>query len=258
LGIDVQEYLNRYGRKPTGQRVADNAAVFRRSPDYVNDYGRAPQARGVTITVKNQNAFDAALDDYAKRALEAARPSAYAMARVLYDETLRNVDRATGNALYGESRGVLKNAIYHAFSADRSTTDGGGGRAVYHISWNYGGKKSKGKKGRAPHGHLVEFGHDMPYVTRLDRKTGRYFTAVRPSKLAEFLRRFPMQASGHRLTVPEGERDEFFIRRASGPKWIAPRPFVVPSMAKFPEATAAGRKRFAQFMSTHIQLSLKL
>ena len=242
MGVDVQEYLNRYGRRPTGQRVTDNAAVFRRSPDYVNQYGRAPQSRGVTITVKNQDAFNAALDHYVKRALEAARPSAYAMARVLYDETRDNVDRIVGQASYGEPRGVLKDAIYHVFSKDRSTTDQGGGRATYHISWN-------AAKHKAPHGHLVEFGHWMPYVTRLNRKTGRYYTVVKPSLLAEY------RAKYQGKTVPPGLRDYYFVRRAGGPKWIAPRPFLRSSMIKFPDAAAAGRKRFAEFMS-QVQLPL--
>lgn len=243
MGVDVQEYINRYGRRPTGQQLSDNAAVFRRSPDYVNQYGRAPQSRGVTITVKNLDAFNAALDHYSKRALEAARPSAYAMARVLYDQTKDNVDRIVGQALYGEPRGVLKDSIYHVFSKDRSTTDQGGGRAVYHVSWNHA-------KNKAPHGHLVEFGHWMPYVTRRSPKTGRYYTVVKPSKLADFRAKY-----GNGKAVPPGLRDEYFVRRPGGPKWIAPRPFLRSSMIRFPDAAAAGRKRFAEFMA-HVQLPL--
>jgi hypothetical protein len=244
LPIDTQEYISRYGRRPSGQRLSDNAAVFRRSPGYLNRYGNAPQSRGVRIQVKNLDTLNAALDHYVDRAQEAVRPSAYAMARVLYDETKNNVDRVTGQALYGVPRGVLKDSIYHVFSKDNSTTDQGGMRAVYHVSWNHA-------KNKAPHGHLVEFGHWMPYVTRLNRKTGRYYTVVKPSMLAEYR----MKYQGR--TVPPGERDKYFVRRPGGPKWIHERPFLRSTMSSFPAALAAGKKRFADFMN-QVQLPLPL
>jgi hypothetical protein len=242
LGVDVQEYLNRYGRKPTGQRVSDNAATFSRPPGYLNRYGNAPQSRGVRIQVKNLEAINAALDFYVDRAQEAVRPSAYAMAKVLYNETRNNVDRIVGQSLYGEPRGVLKDSIYHVFSKDNSTTDNGGMRAVYHVSWNHA-------KNKAPHGHLVEFGHWMPYLTRLSRRTGQYYTVVKPSKLAEY------RAKYQGRTVPPELRDEFFVRRPGGPKWIQARPFLRSTMSRFPDALAAGRERFAQFIN-QVQLPL--
>lgn len=55
--------------------------------------------------------------------------------------------------------GLLKSAIYLAFSSTRSTTD----VFTYHISWN-------AKK--APHGHLVEFGHWMPYLVVFSKGYG--------------------------------------------------------------------------------------
>ena len=89
---------------------------------------------------------------------EAARPAAQAGAQVLYDEVRRNVariKRKTGN---------LASSIYQAYSKDNSTP---GGRATYHVSWN-------AKK--APHGHLVEFGHLQRYEVIYDAKTRRLFT----------------------------------------------------------------------------------
>lgn len=89
---------------------------------------------------------------------EAARPAAQAGAQVLYDEVKRNVariKRKTGN---------LAASIYQAYSKDNSTP---GGRATYHVSWN---------AKRAPHGHLVEFGHLQRYEVTNDPKTGRFIT----------------------------------------------------------------------------------
>ncbi|WP_219209214.1 HK97 gp10 family phage protein [Variovorax boronicumulans] len=81
---------------------------------------------------------DAALDGMEEAMLALVRPAAQAGAQVLYDEVRARVApmRKTGN---------LYTSIYQAYS-DQSTPE----RAVYHISWN---------ARRAPHGHLVEFGH---------------------------------------------------------------------------------------------------
>ena len=89
---------------------------------------------------------------------EAARPAAQAGAQVLYDEVRRNVagiKRHTGN---------LAASIYQAYSADNSMA---GGRATYHVSWN---------ARKAPHGHLVEFGHMVRYEVSYDPQTRRFTT----------------------------------------------------------------------------------
>lgn len=61
-----------------------------------------------------------------------------AMAQVIYDE-------AKLNAAAHIKTGKLHNAIYRAFSKERSS----GTAKTYRISWN---------KRKAPHGHLLEFG----------------------------------------------------------------------------------------------------
>lgn len=97
------------------------------------------------------------MDAFADQAEAAARPAAQAAAQVYYDEVRANVGklkRHTGN---------LASSIYQAYSRDNSN----GGRAVYHVSWN---------ARKAPHGHLVEFGHLQRYEVSFDRETNRFIT----------------------------------------------------------------------------------
>lgn len=79
------------------------------------------------------------------------RPMAQAGAQIFYEEVLVRVpvmaEPAVNNGKLIEP-GALKASIYQAFSADNS----GRGRSTYHISWN---------ASKAPHGHLVEYGHIM-------------------------------------------------------------------------------------------------
>lgn len=103
-------------------------------------------------------ALRATLDDDLQAVNEAARPAAQAGAQVLYEEVKRNVSRIK------RKTGNLAASIYQAYSEDNSTP---GGRATYHVSWN-------AKK--APHGHLVEFGHLQRYEVIYDAKTRRLFT----------------------------------------------------------------------------------
>lgn len=122
----------------------------------------------------------------------AARPAAQAAAQVLYEDVQRNVARIK------KKTGNLARSIYQAHSKDRSQ----GGREVYHVSWN---------ARKAPHGHLVEFGHLQRYEVSHDPKTGRFIT----------------------------HKD----RRLATPKQIPGRPFIRPAMAKFPQAMDAARDR---------------
>lgn len=133
------------------------------------------------------------MDELVADAEAAARPAAQAGAQVLYEAVLRNVNgikRHTGN---------LARSIYQAYSRDNSGT----GRATYHVSWN-------AKK--APHGHLVEWGHLQRYEITYDPQTRRFVT----------------------------HKD----RPLPTPKLVAARPFVRPAMAQMPQAEAAMRERW--------------
>ncbi len=93
-----------------------------------------------------------------KAATEAAvRPAAQAGAEVYYRQVKANV------AALGRVTGNLDSAIYQAFSPDNSNATS----ATYHISWNHR---------KAPHGHLVEYGHYMYYQVSYDSKTKRFVT----------------------------------------------------------------------------------
>jgi hypothetical protein len=118
----------------------------------------------------------------------AVRPAAQAGAQVLYDEVQRNVGRIKKHT------GKLASSIYQAYARSKSTD----GRAVYAISWN---------ARKAPHGHLVEYGHLQRYEISYDPKTKRFTT----------------------------HKD----RPLNTPKLVAARPFVRPAMDKFPAALAA-------------------
>ena len=139
------------------------------------------------------SAFEAAMDADAKVCEEAARPAAQAGAQVLYDAVRANVSRIKRRS------GNLASSIYQAYSADNSAP----GKATYHISWN---------ARKAPHGHLVEWGHLQRYEVTYDPLTRRFTT--------------------HKN------------RPLPAPKQIAARPFIRPAMAKMPEAEAAMRERF--------------
>jgi hypothetical protein len=137
--------------------------------------------------------LDAAIDAAEADVQAAARPSAQAAAQVIYDEVRRNVakiKRRTGN---------LASSIYQAYSQDNSRD----GRQIYHISWN---------ARKAPHGHLVEFGHLQRYEVSYDPRTKRFTT----------------------------HKD----RPLPTPVQVAARPFLRPAQAKFPAAADAARERF--------------
>jgi HK97 gp10 family phage protein len=132
------------------------------------------------------------MDELVADAEAAARPAAQAGAQVLYEAVQRNV-----NSIKRHS-GNLARSIYQAYSRDNS----GQGRATYHVSWN-------AKK--APHGHLVEWGHLQRYVVYFD-EAGRFFTDKK--------------------------------RPLTTPKIVQARPFVRPAVAQFPQAEAAMRERW--------------
>lgn len=138
-------------------------------------------------------AFDADMDVFAYTSDEAARPAAQAAAQVLYDEVKRNVSRLKRHT------GNLDRGIYQAFSRDNSSA----GRATYHVSWN-------AKK--APHGHLLEFGHLQRYEISFDPKTKRFTT----------------------------HKD----RPLPAPKQVAARPFVRPALSRASQALEAAKAEY--------------
>lgn len=148
--------------------------------------------QAVKVTV-NQSAIDALCAGLVDDLQAPARPAAQAMVQVFYDRiqlNVRGIRRKTGN---------LAASIYQAYSPDNS----GPGRATYHTSWN---------ARKAPHGHLVEFGHLQRYEISFDPQTQRFTT----------------------------HKD----RPLATPKHVAARPFVRPAMALAQQAMDAGEKRY--------------
>lgn len=131
------------------------------------------------------------LDELADEAEAAARPAAQAAAQVLYEEVKRNVGRIR------RKTGNLDRSIYQVFSAAKSSE----AKATYHISWN---------ARKAPHGHLVEFGHLQRYEISFDPNTKRFTT----------------------------HKD----RPLPAPRLVAAKPFLRPAMAKFPQALEAAKE----------------
>jgi len=150
----------------------------------------------------------AMLDDMGDRAEEAARPAAQAASQVLYDEVKRNV------AAIPQKTGKLAQSIYQVFSVSNS----GEGRATYHVSWN---------TRKAPHGHLVEFGHVQRYVSYIG-KDGNWYTAKKPGATG--------RKPGRRAS--QGEKDAYYLRLAT-PKQVRAIAFVRRAQIKFPAAAQA-------------------
>lgn len=84
------------------------------------------------------------------------RPAAQAGSEILYQAVKTNV------AALGRKTGNLASSIYQAHSEQHS----GNGVETYHVSWN---------ARKAPHGHLVEFGHLQKYKVYLG-KDGKWYT----------------------------------------------------------------------------------
>lgn len=143
--------------------------------------------------------FTAALERLAGPArTHLARSMAVAGGQVLRDEA---------KALAPVKDGILRNAIYLAFRDAKSNEK----QVQYTVTWN-----SK----KAPHGHLLEFGHWMP------------FKAVR---------------------LPSGQWYTVKARRET-PKWVSARPFLRPALeggtARAREAMIArGRERLPQLLA---------
>jgi len=108
---------------------------------------------GISVNLAGLESAVSALQD---KVHASARPAAQAAAQVLYDHARQNV------AAIGRVTGKLSSAIYQTYSRDHSRP----GVATYHVSWN---------ARKAPHGHLVEFGHIQRYKVYLG-KDGKWHT----------------------------------------------------------------------------------
>lgn len=139
-------------------------------------------------------ALEQYLDALGDDADAAVRPAAQAGAQVLYDEVVRNVSRI------GKKSGNLSRAVYQVFSKDHSDQ----GQATYHISWN---------ARKAPHGHLVEYGHIQKFQAYIG-SDGKWYTN-KHAPLAQ-------------------------------PRQIGARPFVRPAMSKFDAAARAAEDVFIE------------
>lgn len=159
------------------------------------------------------SSLNSLIEDLGERADEAARPAAQAAAQVIYDEAKRRV-----NAI-GKKTGNLASSIYQAYSKNNS----GPGHATYHVSWN-------AKK--APHGHLVEYGHLQRYVVYLG-KDGKWHTAIRNVN-------GPIKKPSRKAS--QAEKDAYYVPLKGGPRQVGARPFLRPAMDKFPEAIEAARQ----------------
>jgi HK97 gp10 family phage protein len=151
----------------------------------------------------------AMVDEMGDAAEAAARPAAQAAAQVLYDEVRRNV------AAIPAKTGKLAQSIYQVYSQANSAA----GRATYHVSWNVR---------KAPHGHLVEFGHIQRYATYVG-SDGNFYTAVRPD--ARGKRRPGRGAS-------QAVKDAYYVPLPA-PKQVPARSFVRRAEVKFPLAAEA-------------------
>lgn len=130
----------------------------------------------------------------------------------VYDVS-RAMGAAVGIAMRNEAKqqapkksGKLASAVYVAFDDDSTST-----KIVYSVSWN---------RKKAPHGHLLEFGHWMTYEVAQNAK-GQWFTTKE--------------------------------KRAT-PKWVSPHPFLRPAyMTVQPVAMRiagdAGRKRLKELLA---------
>lgn len=114
----------------------------------------------------NLGAFNGILDRLDTAVTEAVRPAAQAAAQVFYDRVKANVARIPSVS------GNLNASIYQKFSPEESID---GKRAVYKISWN---------QSKAPHGHLLEFGHFVRYKYYVNKK-GEYRPMVRPERMGD-------------------------------------------------------------------------
>jgi len=166
-------------------------------------------SKSFTIDI-DTSSLNALFDELTVEVELAARPAAQAAAQVLYDsvqQNVRGIGRVTGN---------LANAIYQAFSESNSAP----GIATYHVSWN---------ARKAPHGHLVEFGHIQRYASYIG-KDGRWHTAVKPN-----MRGKPRPSR----RASQAAKDAYYVLRPGGPAQVPAKSFIRAAASRFPQALQA-------------------
>jgi hypothetical protein len=171
-------------------------------------------------------------------AYASVRVAAQAGSQVLYDTVKKNVNSI------GKKTGNLANSIYQAFAPELSMKRGERqGKEVYStasyvVSWRTSEKKPDGSAGqggltRAPHGHLVEYGHIARYVQYIDKR-GEWKTAVRPEM------RGKKKPSAR---APQSVRDAYYVLRKT-PIIVKPQPFIRSAAFSFDKAQQAMETAF--------------
>lgn len=149
---------------------------------------------GKALSVKfDPSILNQRLDNIGKTAIAAIRPAAQAGAQVLYDEVKLNVGRIK------KKTGNLDASIYQVFSKDNSDEK----RATYHISWN---------ARKAPHGHLVEYGHLMTRKAYIG-SDGRWYTSK--------VKIEPKMVGARPFLRPAWDAKRFPALQAAEARWIA-------------------------------------
>lgn len=158
--------------------------------------------------------FNEFIKDLGESVEHAIRPAAQAGAQVLYDNVKENV------ASIGRVTGNLSNAIYQAYDKRNSNEQ----QAFYQVGWN---------ARKAPHGHLLEYGHIQRYVTYVG-KDGKWHTAVRPEMRGKKLPRGKLS---------QAVKDAYFVQRRA-PIHVAAQPFMRPAADQMDKAIVAVEAEF--------------
>lgn len=164
----------------------------------------------------------AGLDRLAEAKESIARSMGVAMGQEVRDEAkIRAPVLEPGNeGTDNQMPGVLRDAIYVAYDSRRSILNPNTYR--YTVSWN-----SK----KAPHGHLAEFGHWMPYEYA-KTEDGLYYTPILNNTGKGTQKGIPLGGNGF---------------------WVSAQPFLGPAFdAKLPRlrsiAIQAGESKFVEIM----------
>lgn len=169
--------------------------------------------------------FEQQIDALTEGVSETLRPAAQAAAQVIYERVKLNV------ASIGKVTGNLEGAIYQAWSKDKSSAY----RQTYHVSYR---TKKGGAGTRAPHGHLVEYGHIQRYVVR-QRRDGTWYTAIRPEKIGK-----PKPGRN----ASQAEKDAYYIPLPGGPRQVKAQPFMRPAVSSYPQALESMKQRWYEEM----------
>lgn len=149
---------------------------------------------GKALTIKfDPSLLNQRLERIGSAAMAAVRPAAQAGSQVLYDEVKLNVGRIK------KKTGNLDASIYQVFSKDNSDEK----RATYHISWN---------ARKAPHGHLVEYGHLMTRKAYIG-SDGRWYTSK--------VKIEPKMVGARPFLRPAWDAKRFPALQAAEARWIA-------------------------------------